>query len=704
MNVVKSKLNLLNRELGALEFNRRVLALAQNLKIPLLERLKYICIVSSNLDEFFEIRIAVLKEQLRKNPKSKTQDGLIVGDAYLNVVKETQTLVSHKYKIFQKDILPRLEREGVHLHFESAWTPSQHRWAKTYFEKELVPLLTPIVLDPAHPFPKVINKSLNFFVTLEGKDDFGRTPKLAVVQAPRSIPRVIQMPARISQKPYGIAILSTFMQSFVHELFPGMKITGCYQFRVTRNSDLFVSDDDISDLKESLKGELSTRHLGDAVRLEISSDIPDHLLKYLRKSCDLNSEDCYRVDGPVNLMRLMQVAEIVNRPDLKFPSHIPKLPLIKGSIFDELKTRDVLLHHPYESFEPVLNFLRTASKDPDVLAIKQTIYRTGNVSPVMDALIEAAKNGKEVTVIVELLARFDEETNISWAAKLEEVGAHVVYGVVKHKCHAKMIMIVRKELLPAKGKRKPEHTLKRYVHLGTGNYHPRTAKLYTDFGLMTSNPSICDDVHKIFMQLTGTSRLIKLKSLWHSPFTMFDQIVKHIQAEAKAAKLGKPARIVAKVNALLEPAVINELYKASQAGVKIDLIVRGVCALKPKVKGLSENIRVRSIVGQFLEHHRIFYFYANGKENIYLSSADWMDRNLFRRIEVAFPILEPELKQKVINEGLNELLKDASSWNMNSDGLYKQSASASNNKLSGQQNLLLKYSVVTKSSKGKLKA
>ena len=524
------------------------------------------------------------------------------------------------------------------------------------------------------------------------------------MQAPRSIPRVIQMPTRISQKPYGIVILSTFMQSFVHELFPGMKITGCYQFRVTRNSDLFVSDDDISDLKESLKGELSTRHLGDAVRLEISSDIPDHLLKYLRKSCDLNPEDCYRVDGPVNLMRLMQVAEIVNRPDLKFPSHTPKLPLIKGSIFDELKTRDILLHHPYESFEPVLNLLRTASKDPDVLAIKQTIYRTGNVSPVMDALIEAAKNGKEVTVIVELLARFDEETNISWAAKLEEVGAHVVYGVVKHKCHAKMIMIVRKELLPAKGKRKPEHTLKRYVHLGTGNYHPRTAKLYTDFGLMTSNPSICDDVHKIFMQLTGTSRLIKLKSLWHSPFTMFDQIVKHIQAEAKAAKLGKPARIVAKVNALLEPSVINELYKASQAGVKIDLIVRGVCALKPKVKGLSENIRVRSIVGQFLEHHRIFYFYAHGKEEVYLSSADWMDRNLFRRIEVAFPIIDPELKQKVINEGLNELLKDASSWNMNADGLYKQSASSSNAKLSGQQNLLLKYSVAAQPIKRKIKA
>jgi len=705
MKVVKSKLNLLNRELGVLEFNRRVLALAQNLKTPLLERLKYVCIVASNLDEFFEIRIAVLKEQLRKNPKSKTQDGLIVGEFYLNILKETQTLVSHKYKIFQRDILPNLEREGVHLHFENAWTPSQYRWAKNYFEKELSPLLTPIVLDPAHPFPKVINKSLNFFVTLEGKDDFGRTPKLAVVQAPRSIPRVIQMPARISQKPYGIVILSTFMQTFVHELFFGMKITGCYQFRVTRNSDLFVSDDDISDLKESLKGELSTRHLGDAVRLEVSSDIPDHLLKYLRKSCDLNPEDCYRVDGPVNLMRLMQVAEIVTRADLKFPSYIPKLPSIKGSIFDDLKMRDILLHHPYESFEPVLNLLRTASKDPDVLAIKQTIYRTGNVSPVMDALIEAAKNGKEVTVIVELLARFDEETNISWAAKLEEVGAHVVYGVVKHKCHAKMIMIVRKELLPAKGRKKPEHTLKRYVHLGTGNYHPRTAKLYTDFGLMTSNASICDDVHKVFMQLTGTSRLIKLKTLWHSPFTMFDQIVKHIQAEARAAKLGKPAKIVAKVNALLEPAIINELYKASQAGVQIDLIVRGVCALKPKVKGLSENIRVRSIVGQFLEHHRIYYFYAQGKEDLYLSSADWMDRNLFRRIEVAFPVLDPVLKQKVINEGLNELLKDTSSWIMHGQGFYKQTTSSvSFNKLSGQQNLLLKYSGILSASKRKIKA
>jgi polyphosphate kinase len=500
------------------------------------------------------------------------------------------------------------------------------------------------------------------------------------------------MPNRISGTPYGIVILSTFMQAFVNELFPGMKITGCYQFRVTRNSDLFVSDDDISDLRESLKGELSTRHLGDAVRLEISSDIPDHLLKYLRKSCDLNPEDCYRVDGPVNLMRLMQIADIVNRSDLKFPNHLPRLLSMTGSIFDKLKTQDILLHHPYESFEPVLNLLRAASKDPDVLAIKQTIYRTGNVSPVMDALIDAAKNGKEVTVIVELLARFDEETNISWAAKLEEVGAHVVYGVVKHKCHAKMMMIVRKELLPAKGKKKAVHVLRRYVHLGTGNYHPKTAKLYTDFGLITSHEAICDDVHKLFMQLTGTSRLIKLKQLWHSPFTMFDQIVKHIRAEAKSAKLGKPARIVAKINSILEPSIIVELYKASQAGVQIDLIVRGVCALKPKVKGLSDNIRVRSVVGQFLEHHRIYYFYSRGKEDVYLSSADWMDRNLFRRIEVAFPVLSPDLKQKVIDEGLNELLKDTSSWIMNSNGTYRQSISKVGKiKLTGQQKLLSSY-------------
>ena len=706
MNTVKSKLNLLNRELGVIEFNRRVLAQAQNQKAPILERLKFICIVASNLDEFFEIRIAVLKEQLRKYPKSKTVDGQVLADVYLHILSEAQALVETKYSLFKKDIIPKLNNEGIHLYFNhNNWTSSQLRWAKTYFQKDLVPLLTPIVLDPAHPFPKVINKSLNFFVTLEGKDDFGRMPKLAVVQAPRSIPRVIQMPARISPSPYSLVILSTFMQAFVHELFPGMAVTGCYQFRVTRNSDLFVSDDDISDLRESLKGELSTRHLGDAVRLEISSDIPEHLMKYLRRSCDLNQEDCYRVDGPVNLNRLMQVADIVDRADLKFPTHIPRQLTINGSIFEHLKKEDVLLHHPYESFDPVLNLLREASKDPDVLAIKQTIYRTGNVSPVMDALIEAAKNGKEVTVIVELLARFDEETNISWAAKLEEVGAHVVYGVVKHKCHAKMMMIIRKEQLPIKGRKKPEFILKRYIHLGTGNYHPRTAKLYTDFGLMTSNVSLCEDAHKIFMQLTGTSRSIKLKALWNSPFTMFDNIVRSIRAEAKAAKAGKPARIVAKVNALLEPLIIAELYKASQAGVKIDLIVRGVCALKPKVKGLSENINVRSIIGQFLEHHRIYYFHANGKEALYLSSADWMDRNLFRRIEVAFPVLDKTLKQKAIHEGLNELLKDKSAWIMNSNGTYRQSkVLTQNTQPSGQENLLLKYNTNAALSKRKVKA
>jgi polyphosphate kinase len=401
----------------------------------------------------------------------------------------------------------------------------------------------------------------------------------------------------------------------------------------------------------------------------------------------------------------MQVADIVDRPDLKFPMHIPKQLNINGSIFEHLKKEDILLHHPYESFDPVLNLLREASKDPDVLAIKQTIYRTGNVSPVMDALIEAAKNGKEVTVIVELLARFDEETNISWAAKLEEVGAHVVYGVVKHKCHAKMMMIVRKEQLPTKGKKKPEFILKRYMHLGTGNYHPRTAKLYSDFGLMTSNLSLCEDAHKIFMQLTGTSRSIKLKALWNSPFTMFDNIVRSIRAEAKAAKAGKPARIVAKVNALLEPLIITELYKASQAGVKIDLIVRGVCALKPKVKGLSENIHVRSIIGQFLEHHRIYYFHANGKEALYLSSADWMDRNLFRRIEVAFPVLDKTLKQKAIYEGLHMLLKDKSAWIMNSNGTYRQSKGLTQNvPPSGQENLLLKYDTKVALSKRKVKA
>jgi polyphosphate kinase len=617
-----------------------------------------------------------IKEQLKSNPKGKTADGMSITTAYNIVAQKAHDLVERKYQLLKDDILPKIAKQGITFHTHDEWTVAQRNWAKEFFNSELVPLLTPIALDPAHPFPKVINKSLNFFVTLEGEDAFGRSAELAVVQAPRSLPRVVIMPKHLSGNAQGFVLLSSFMHAFVPELFQGMKVTGCHQFRVTRNSDLFVSEDDITDLRAALQGELPSRHLGDAVRLEIKSDMPQSLTDYLLEVENLSPEDCYRVDGPVNLVRLVQIPDLIDRPDLKFPDHIPKKSVTLSSgtdLFEQLAKEDILLHHPYQSFDPVLELLRSAAKDPHVLAIKQTVYRTGDQSLVMEALMEAARNGKEVTVVVELLARFDEQTNISWAAKLEAVGAHVVYGVVGHKCHAKMLLVVRKELIPGVGRRKDKTVLKRYGHLGTGNYHPKTAKLYSDFGLMTSNPDICEDMHHVFMQLTGTGRRTALKQLWQSPFTMHDQLIAHIQAEAKAAKAGKKAHIIAKMNALLEPTIIQELYNASQAGVKIDLIIRGVCALKPGMPGLSENIKVRSIIGRFLEHHRIYYFYADGEEVLYLSSADWMDRNLFRRVEVAFPVIDKKLKSRVIKEGLRMLLRDNSTaWQMNSEGAYAQ--------------------------------
>jgi polyphosphate kinase len=680
--MTKQAIPLLNREIGILEFNSRVLAQAEDPSNPLLERLRFLGIVSSNLDEFFEVRVAGLKEQLQTDPKKIEADGLSISETYDKVTEYAHTLVARQYTVFNDTIEPQLERAGIQFMLAKDWTPAQEKWAHGIFRTELLPLLTPIALDPAHPFPKVANKSLNFIVSLDGKDAFGRRARLAVVQAPRALPRVIQMPKHLAKSDYGFVLLSSFVQKFVGDLFPGLMIVECHPFRVTRNSELFVSDDEVTDLRKALQGELPTRHLGDAVRLETSIDTPHALVERLRKENGLEPQDCYRIDGPVNLLRLSQVPDLVDKPGLKFALYRPKssFGLTKpgqqdstdpdDSIIDKIRQGDILLHHPYESFEPVLQLLREASNDPDVLAIKQTVYRTGDDSPVMDALIQAARNGKEVTVVLELFARFDEQTNINWAAKLESVGAHVVYGVVGHKCHAKMLLVVRREKIAGK---KNKSQLVRYVHLGTGNYHPKTAKLYTDFGLMTCDEAITNDVHLVFQQLTGTALHLETRELWESPFTLLDELIAHIRAEAKAAKAGKKALIIAKMNALLEPTIIAELYKASQAGVKIQLIVRGVCALQPGVKGLSDNISVRSIIGRFLEHHRICYFYADGKESVHLSSADWMDRNLLRRVEVAFPVKEQALKRRVIAEGLKLLLKDnTTAWKMNSDGSYQQ--------------------------------
>ncbi|MBA3024123.1 MAG: polyphosphate kinase 1 [Gammaproteobacteria bacterium] len=657
--------NFLNRELGLLEFNRRVLAQAEDPAVQLLERLKYLCIVSSNLDEFFEIRVAGLKEQVKLGGIAAGADGLEATQILKRLFDPTHQLIARQYQLFNEELVPALAAQGIKFLRRTHWNPTQQAWVKDFFLREVMPVLTPIGLDPAHPFPRVLNKSLNFAVELQGKDAFGRNSAKAIVQAPRVLPRAILMPPEIAGCPHGFVFLSSILHAHVGELFSGMEVKGCYQFRVTRNSDLFVDEEEVKNLRISLQGELPQRHFGDAVRLEVADNCPPELADFLLQQFELNSDDLYRVHGPVNLVRLMGIPDKVERPDLKFPPFVPGMPPLlkkKGAdMFKVIRKGDVLLHHPYQSFRPVIDFIQQAAADPDVVAIKQTVYRTGTDSELMEALIAAAKRGKEVTVVVELLARFDEEANITWASRLELVGAHVVYGVVGHKTHAKMLMVVRRE----------EGGLRRYVHLGTGNYHPRTARLYTDFGLFTCDEDMCSDVNEIFVQLTGLGKASKLKHLWQSPFTLHSKVLESIRNEIALAKEGKPAHVIAKMNALLEPETINTLYEASQAGVKVDLIVRGVCALRPGVKGLSENIQVRSIIGRFLEHTRIFYFRNGGKEDIYLASADWMDRNFFRRIEACFPILDKKLKKRVLDEGLNIYLKDNhQAWEMDCNGFW----------------------------------
>ncbi|WP_228273801.1 polyphosphate kinase 1 [Rhodocyclus tenuis] len=660
--------NYLNRELGLLAFNRRVLAQAQNPRHPLLERLRFLCIVSSNLDEFFEIRVAGLKEQLKLGSLAITTDGLSAQEVFRRVSDEARALIDAQYALFNNEILPGLDAEGIRFLRRSNWTDAQREWIRGFFFREVMPVLTPIGLDPSHPFPRVLNKSLNFAIELEGKDAFGRSSDAAIVQAPRVLPRVIRLPRELCDCEYAFVFLSSVLHDFVGELFAGMNVLGCYQFRVTRNSDLFVDEEEVKNLRTKIQGELPQRHFGDAVRLEVADNCSPAMTEFLLGQFNLSASDLYRVAGPVNLVRLMQVPDWVPRDDLKFSTFHPGKPKVlqkTHSIFDSMRAGDILLHHPYQSFTPVINLLDQAADDPRVVAIKMTVYRTGTDSVLMQSLLRAAQNGKEVTVVVELMARFDEEANIGWATKLEEVGAHVVYGVVGYKTHAKMLMVVRRE------ETEQGSTLRRYIHLGTGNYHPRTARMYTDFGLLTCNEEIGGDVNEVFKQLTGLGRAQTLHHLWQAPFTLQSNIIAAIRAETIAARAGQRARIIAKMNSLLEPETIAALYEASQAGVRIDLIVRGVCALRPGVAGLSENIRVRSIIGRFLEHHRVFYFHAGGEEQVYLSSADWMDRNFFRRIELAFPILDRKLKRRVIFEGLQTYLADnQQAWEMDGNGGY----------------------------------
>ena len=660
----------LNRELSLLQFNRRVLAQSLDESVPLLERLRFLCIASSNLDEFFEIRVAGIKQMMKAGSQLHTPDGLSPSELFAAITEEAHALVEEQYTAFNDVVMPGLENAGIRFLRRAEWTSQVDSWLKHFFQTELLPVLSPIGLDPAHPFPRLLNKSLNFIVSLNGKDAFGREARLAVVQAPRALPRLIRIPKKVSGGADDFVFLSSVIHAHVDELFPGMEASGCYQFRVTRNSDLLVDEQEAEDLLEELEDSLEQRQWGDTVRLEIAHNCPVEMQQFLMDVLQLSEADIYRCNGPVNLMRLMPVPEMIERPDLKYTPFTQKLPKwSQGDLFAAIREQDRLLHHPYDSFAPVIELLRQSARDPAVLAIKQTLYRTGAKSPVVDALVDAARKGKEVTVIVELRARFDEADNIDLAERLQEVGAHVVYGVVGYKTHAKMMLIVRRETDGANAGK-----LKNYVHLGTGNYHPRTSRIYTDYGLMTADAEICRDVHTVFLQLTSLGKVTKLHRLMQSPFTMVSGMHAKISREMEFAARGKPARIVAKMNGLVEPEMITKLYAASKAGVKIDLIVRGMCSLRPGVKGLSENIRVHSVIGRFLEHHRAFHFENGGDAEVYLSSADWMERNLFKRVEIAFPLLDKKIRAQVAEQLMGYVSDTAQSWALEDDGSYARIA------------------------------
>jgi polyphosphate kinase len=679
---LRSPQNYINRELSFLEFNQRVLDQAFDESVPLLERLRFLCISSSNLDEFFEIRVAGVKQLLELGSAGFAADAISLPELLSALHERALRLVSEQYRCLNEVLLPKMAREGISLLGRTAWNPEAQKWLEQYFEREIEPVLSPLGLDPARPFPRIQNKSLNFIVRLEGKDAFGRDSEHAIVQAPRSLPRVVPVPTEGGGRT--LVLLTGIVSEFVHKLFAGIKVTGCYQFRVTRNSDLFVDEEEIDDLRRALEGELAHRRYGAAVRLETSRDCPEDMAQFLLRQFALHDVDMYRVPGPVNLNRLSAIYDLVQRPDLKYPIFTPGIPkrLAAGAdLFSVIRQNDLLLHHPYQSFTPVMDFLRQAAADPHVLAIKQTLYRAGHESPIVDALVAAANAGKDVTVIVELRARFDEEANIELSNRLQEAGAHVMYGVVGYKTHAKLALVVRRE----------PGGIRRYCHLGTGNYHPRTARQYTDYGLFTCKEEIGQDVHELFLQLTSLTQTPKLNRLSQSPFGMHEMILSKLAREAEHARAGRKAHVIVKMNALTEPQAIEALYKASRAGVKIDLIVRGVCALRPGVPGVSENITVRSIVGRFLEHSRVCYFENGGEPEMFCASADWMERNFFRRVEVAFPI-EREVHRERILRDLHYCLSDTcQAWELLPDGRYERIARAAHRPMSSQLELLGRY-------------
>ncbi len=672
----------INRELSMLEFGKRVLAQAHDANIPLLERLRFLCITCTNLDEFFEIRVAALKQRMEIGAPAQGPDKLSASQIFDALRFQMLGIVKQQYDLLNETLLPQLAKAGVRFLRSDDWNDDHRQWLSNYFDEQVVPVLTPLTFDPSRPFPQILNKSLNFIVRLRGKDAFGRRRHRGMVQAPRSLPRIIRLPEHLSSPGCDdFVFLSSIIRVSVDKLFPGLKVEGCYQFRVTRNSNLYVDDEEVSDLVHALEGQLEASRYGAAVRLEVSHECPADLQEFLLDHFGLQDHDMYLVDGPVNLNRLATVCDIEHRPELLYAPFTQGLPAeLRGdkNIFSTLSKQNVLLHHPYQSFSPVVDFVAAAASDPDVLAIKQTLYRTGPDSPVVDYLVAAARAGKEVTIVIELMARFEEAANISLANRLQEAGAHVVYGLVGYKTHAKMLLVVRRE----------NEKLVRYVHLGTGNYHHGTTHVYTDYGYLSSSKRLGEDVHKVFMQLTSLTEAGDMSRLLISPFNLFDALLEKINRESDNARSGKDARIIAKINALNAPQLIDALYEASQAGVKIDLIVRGICSLRPGVPGLSENIHVRSIVGRFLEHSRIYYFLNDGSDEYYCSSADWMDRNLFHRNESCFEIRQKRMKIQLRSD-LDLFLSDnCQAWILHGDGSYERIMPGNGEAISAQSRFL----------------
>lgn len=672
----------LNRELSTLEFNRRVLAQAADRLLPVLERLRFLTILSANLDEFFEIRVSGLVQGLVLGTSRTGPDGLTADVLLTRISTVAHELVQEQYRLLNEEILPALAEEGIQLRRRDEWSEPLRAWVARWFEDQALPVLSPVGLDPAHPFPNVLNKGLNFIVRVAGEDVFGRDSGLAVVQVPRCLPRILPVPPELSQVPHDFVLISSVIHANLHRLFHGLEVLQAHQFRVTRNADLGVDEEEVDDLLSAVKGELHGRQFGQAVRLEVSDSIGEEDANFLLERHRLDAEALYQVNGPVNLVRVGTLFGMLDRRDLKFPPFVPGQPARASAVRDPfalIRGGDVLLHHPYQSFSTVVDLLRRAAEDPDVLAIKQTVYRTDSDSPIVEALFRAANNNKAVTVVVELRARFDEANNIDMAQRLQEAGANVVYGIVGYKTHAKMLLIVRRE----------GGSLRRYVHIGTGNYHAGTARAYTDFSYLTCDPVVGEDVHKLFLQLTGMSTGVTTERLIHAPFTMARRMIEHIGREAEEARAGRPSGVRARMNSLSDPAIIQALYAASQAGVPIELLVRGICRLRPGIEGVSGTIRVRSVVGRFLEHSRVFEFHNAGEPVVYIGSADWMERNLYRRVETSLHVTDPALSRRIRHEAFDVYLADnVQAWELLSDGSYVRVHPGRKKRVAAQQVLL----------------